>query len=66
MPTWDSIKISSKQPQPISRALYAVIHAAFKHDAGVSLFFVDRQRQLENVICYIQVRQKNRILLKIP
>ncbi len=64
MPTWDSIKnlfktAATHQPRP-----YAVIHAAFKHDAGVSLFFVDRQRQLENVICYIKSVKKNRILLR--
>ncbi len=65
MPIWDSIKnifttaAPHRQPRPST-----VINAAFKHDAGVSLFFVDRQRQLENVICYIKAVKKNRILLR--
>ena len=60
MPIWDSIKnifttaAPHRQPRP-----YTVINAAFKHDAGVSLFFVDRQRQLENVICYIKAVKLN-------
>lgn len=41
-----------------------IINAAVKHDVGMSLFFVDRQRQLENVICYIKSVKKNRIILR--
>ena len=43
---------------------YAVISAAFKHSVGVSLFFVDRQRQMENVTCHIKGIDRNHILLK--
>ena len=64
MPIWDSVKkifssASTHQPRTL-----AVLNAAHKHDAGVSLFFVDRQRQLENVICYIKSVKKNILLLK--
>lgn len=64
MPIWDAIKnifataIPRHQPRP-----HAVIQAAFRHGAGVSLFFVDRQRQLQNVVCYIKAIRKNFILL---
>lgn len=64
MPIWDSVKnlFSSASTHP--PRTFAVLNAAHKHDAGVSLFFVDRQRQLENVICYIKSVKKNTILLK--
>ena len=68
MPIWDAIRhiFTSARPhrrhhQPRPRTL---INAAFRHDAGVSLFFVDRERQLQNVACCIRAIEKKRILLR--
>ncbi|WP_165070171.1 hypothetical protein [Desulfovibrio sp. ZJ200] len=64
MPRWDLVKKIFSPASPHQPRTLAVLNAAYKHDAGVSLFFVDRQRQLENVICYIKAVKKNTILLK--
>lgn len=64
MPIWDSVKKLFSSASTHLPRTYAVLNAAHKHDAGVSLFFVDRQRQLENVICYIKSVKKNTMLLK--
>lgn len=63
---WERIKkiFAASSPHRHLPRPRTVLDAALKHNAGVSLFFVDRQRQLENVICYIQSVEKNRIVLK--